>query len=212
MILEGLYKSKFQESAQLQTVLALYDQEPVPNGGQPNYQRLKMCEKLHIDQTLRNKNFKIRNEVVEGGAVTESCIGKKTFVERKSGRMPSVESKWTRFRRRLKQFPPWASSWKPLSGPQVKRTIILFRTRCEGTDRRSDTLEEIQWHTENYVSLVVPSLLTGSSSLATPTSPTSSSQDSECSTMRPATTRSENVSEQAQGDLSPDPAKNSKTQ
>ena len=46
MILEGLYKSKFQESAQLQTVLALYDQEPVRNGGQPNYQRFKMCVKI----------------------------------------------------------------------------------------------------------------------------------------------------------------------
>ena len=28
MILKGLYKSKLQDSAQLQTVLALYDQEP----------------------------------------------------------------------------------------------------------------------------------------------------------------------------------------
>ena len=33
MILEGLYKSKLQNSAQLQTVLALYDQETAPNEG-----------------------------------------------------------------------------------------------------------------------------------------------------------------------------------
>ena len=51
--------------------------------------------------------------------------------------------------------------------------------------------------------LVVPGLSTGFSSCAIPTSPTSSSQDSVNSTMRPATTRSKNVSEQAQGDLSP---------
>ena len=31
--LQGLYKSKLQDSFQLQTVLALYDQETVRNGG-----------------------------------------------------------------------------------------------------------------------------------------------------------------------------------
>ena len=32
--LEGLYKSKLQDSVQLQTVLALYDQETIGNNGQ----------------------------------------------------------------------------------------------------------------------------------------------------------------------------------
>ena len=35
-ILEGLYKSKLQNSAQLHTVLALYDQETARNNGKPN--------------------------------------------------------------------------------------------------------------------------------------------------------------------------------
>ena len=36
-ILEGLCKSKLQDSAQLQTVLDLYDQETGRNKGKPNY-------------------------------------------------------------------------------------------------------------------------------------------------------------------------------
>ena len=49
VILEGLYKSKQQDSVQLQTVLALYDQETIRNNGQTSYLRLKTSEKLHID-------------------------------------------------------------------------------------------------------------------------------------------------------------------
>ena len=41
MILKGLYKSELQDSVQLQTVLALYDQETVRNNGRPSYPRLK---------------------------------------------------------------------------------------------------------------------------------------------------------------------------
>ena len=49
VILEGLYKSKLQDSVHLQTVLALYDQETVRNNGQTSYLRLKTSVKLHID-------------------------------------------------------------------------------------------------------------------------------------------------------------------
>ena len=72
MILEGLYKSKLQNSVQLLTVLALYDQETVRNNGQPSYSRLKTSVKLHIDQMMRTRNFRARNEVVERGSVTKS--------------------------------------------------------------------------------------------------------------------------------------------
>ena len=57
MILEGLYKSKLLNSAQLQTVLVLYDQETVRNDGQVRYLRLKTSVKLHIDQMMRTRNF-----------------------------------------------------------------------------------------------------------------------------------------------------------
>ena len=73
MILEGLYKSKVQDSVQLRTVLASYVQETVRNNGQPSYSRLKTSVRLHIDQTMRTRNFRVRNEIVErGGAVTTS--------------------------------------------------------------------------------------------------------------------------------------------
>ena len=72
VILEGLYKSKLQDSVQLQTVFALYDQETVRNSGQTSYLRLKTCVKLHIHQMMRTRNFRVRNEVVERGSVTKS--------------------------------------------------------------------------------------------------------------------------------------------
>ena len=40
-VLEGFFKSKLQDSFQLQTVLALYDQETGRNDEQPSYSRLK---------------------------------------------------------------------------------------------------------------------------------------------------------------------------
>ena len=85
VILEGLCKSKLQDSVQLQTVLALYDQETVRNNGQTIYVRLKTSEKLHINQMMRTRNFRVRNEVVQRGAVTKSRKGKKAYVERKVG-------------------------------------------------------------------------------------------------------------------------------
>ena len=83
VILERLYKSKFQDSVQFQTVLALYDQETVRNNGKPNFSQLKTAVKLHNEQMMRTQNFRVRNEVVERGSVTKSQKGKKAYVERK---------------------------------------------------------------------------------------------------------------------------------
>ena len=53
VILEGLNKFTLQDSVQLQTVLALYDQETVRNNGQTNYLRLKASVRLQIDKMMR---------------------------------------------------------------------------------------------------------------------------------------------------------------
>ena len=79
MILEGMYKSRFQDSVQLQTVLALYDQETV-RSKEANCQQLKTAVKLHIVQIMGT-----RNDVVERGSVTKSQKGNKAYVERKAG-------------------------------------------------------------------------------------------------------------------------------
>ena len=54
-ILESLCKSKLQDSSQLQTVLSLYNQDIIRSGREPACHRLRMCVKLHTDQTLRIK-------------------------------------------------------------------------------------------------------------------------------------------------------------
>ena len=58
-------KAKLQDSVQLQTVLALYDQETVRKQWTTSYSRLKTSVRLHIDQTTRTRNYTVRNEAVE---------------------------------------------------------------------------------------------------------------------------------------------------
>ena len=61
-------------------------------------------------------------------------------------------------------------------------------------------------NTANCVPFFVPGLSTSSSSSSSPTSPTSSSQETVASTEHPASTRSESMSEEVQGNLSRGPA------
>ena len=82
-ILEGLYKSKSQNSVQLQFFMALFDQDVARNNGLLNHQQMKTGAKLHNDEMMRNWNFRIRNEVVERGSVAESPKGNKACGEMK---------------------------------------------------------------------------------------------------------------------------------
>ena len=52
-IMESLYKLRKRESAQLKTVLELYDMEIHQKISVPNYQKLKTMVKRSIDQKLR---------------------------------------------------------------------------------------------------------------------------------------------------------------
>ena len=45
--------------------MALYDQEVARNNGTPNYQQFETAVKLHSDQTMRNRNFRVRHKVVK---------------------------------------------------------------------------------------------------------------------------------------------------
>ena len=66
-------------------VFALYDQETTRNHGQPSYQSLKASVTLHIDQTMRTRNFRARSETVDRGAFSKSREGKKK---------PTLMGKW----------------------------------------------------------------------------------------------------------------------
>ena len=77
MVLEGLCKSKLQDSVQLQTVLALCDPETIRNNGPPRYQRLTGSVRQQLDQTMRTRNIRVRSEIVERGAETKSRKGMK---------------------------------------------------------------------------------------------------------------------------------------
>ena len=68
-----------------ETLLAMYEQETTRNNEQPSHSRLKTSVRLHIDQTIRTRNFRTRNEIVERRPVTKSQKGKKATAERKVG-------------------------------------------------------------------------------------------------------------------------------
>ena len=71
----------WRNSVQLQTVLALYDQENIRNIGQPNYSSSKTAVGLHIDQSMRARNCRARNEIGERGMAER----KEPYVARKVG-------------------------------------------------------------------------------------------------------------------------------
>ena len=74
-ILESLYELKISESAQLKTVLELYDMEIHQKMSVPNYQKLKTMVKRSIDLKLRLRNFDARHGRIESGAVVKNRKG-----------------------------------------------------------------------------------------------------------------------------------------
>ena len=96
-ILESLYKLRIRESAQLKTVLELYDMEIHQKISMPNYQKLKTMVKRNIDQKLRLRNFDARSSGQESKGNEWRCRRKRYLlpVER---RRPVIE-------RRPMQFP-----------------------------------------------------------------------------------------------------------
>ena len=74
IVLEGLYKSELQDSVQLQTVLALYDQETIRNNGQPSYQRLEASGRLHVDQTMTQHELETWKESTLPGSNKEKSL------------------------------------------------------------------------------------------------------------------------------------------
>ena len=54
-------------------------QETVRNSGQTSFLQLKTSVNFEIDQMMRTRNFRVQNEVVERGAVTNSSKGKKAY-------------------------------------------------------------------------------------------------------------------------------------
>ena len=76
-ILESLYKLRIRESAQLKTVLKLYEMEIHQKISKPDYQKLKTMVKRSIDQKLPLRKFDARHEEIETGAVVNSHRGVK---------------------------------------------------------------------------------------------------------------------------------------
>ena len=76
-ILERLYKLRIRESAQLKTVLDLYDMEIHQKVSMLNNQKLKTMVKRRKDQKLRLRNFDARHGRIESRAVVKKGINRR---------------------------------------------------------------------------------------------------------------------------------------
>ena len=135
--------------------MALHDQEIGRNNGTPNYQQLNTAVKLHLDQMMRNRNFKARNDVVVSGSVIKSQKENKAYVERKVGECfqwkahgqcskgdscsfshdHSLASGNTDYCQRRKQ-----RSSSPASHPKAKQTDGEEGDKEDSSDKRSQIL------------------------------------------------------------------------
>ena len=84
-VLESLNKIEIRGSVQLQTVLAIYEQEIDRDRAMPSYQRLNTMVRRHIVQMIRTRNFRARNERIETRMLVKSHKGKNASVERRMG-------------------------------------------------------------------------------------------------------------------------------
>ena len=71
-VLESLYKLRIRASAQLKTVLEVYDMEIHQKISMPNCQKLRTMVKRSIDQKLRLRNFDARHGKIETRAVVKN--------------------------------------------------------------------------------------------------------------------------------------------
>ena len=107
-VLEGLYVSKLQDSSQVQTIVALHNQEILREGGKRDYHRLRMCVKMYIEQAQRSKSFRIQSENTQRVTVTK---GTKFLHQAEDRRVLSVEGKWVLFKKgTLCSFLHWHAS------------------------------------------------------------------------------------------------------
>ena len=74
-VFESLYKLRTRESAQLKTVMELYDMETHQKISMPNYQKLKTMVKRSVNQKVRLRNFDARHGKIETRAVVKNRKG-----------------------------------------------------------------------------------------------------------------------------------------
>ena len=110
-ILESLHKMRIRESDQLQTVLAMYEQEIHLDRSMPNYRKLKT---MHACMARRHMYHKI-----ETGVLVKTFLKRRMSALKEIRSMLPVESKRAVFRRRCLQLPPRRQlAWK-------ENTVVL---------------------------------------------------------------------------------------
>ena len=92
-IQESMYKMRLRDSDQLQTVLAMYEQETTEDRSRPSCQKLKTMVKRHKDQKNQNKKFQAINERIETGVLAETQKGRMSSLKRNQENADSGKQK-----------------------------------------------------------------------------------------------------------------------
>ena len=70
-VVANLYNMRIRVFVQFQIVLAMYDDR---DRAMPSHRRLQIMVRRHIDQMIRSRNFRARNERIETGKLkSEKC-------------------------------------------------------------------------------------------------------------------------------------------
>ena len=134
-ILGSLYKLRIRESAQLKTVLELYDMEIHEKISVPDYQKLKTMVERRKDQELRLRNFDARHGKIETGAMIKKRKGFKWRWRRKRHLLP-VERKRPMFEGKPVQFLAWENDHAPKPTPFAATPSEPSLTRGRSASRK----------------------------------------------------------------------------
>ena len=127
-ILESLYKLRVRESAQLKTVVELYDMEIHQKISMPISQKLKTMVTRSINQKLRLRNFDARHGRIETRAMVNNQKGN----EEEKVSVTSGKEKAS-VRKETNAVSSMRVTIVPKTRPQCRHTfraILLTRTKC----------------------------------------------------------------------------------
>ena len=134
--------SKLQDSGQLQTTLALYDQDTTKQWATELFQ-IQDCGRTSNSSANEDAQLQSPERNRWKRSNYQETRREKSLRGEESGRMFPVESTWTMFKRRLLYLQSWASIQKR-TRPETRRTNVLSRAKSEGTEWRKVSLSKVQ--------------------------------------------------------------------
>ena len=139
-ILEGVCKSKLQDSVQLHSVLAVYEQENVRNNEPPNYSKMETSVRLKNGDISETSEWSGDEDTQLQSSEWQIWKWDSGKTKRKVSVALSVESNRTVFEWRFMQFQSWWSIWKQFDQNQKGQSSSLAPKALTQTDGKKPSM------------------------------------------------------------------------